>query len=81
MSNRKATSPSVASKAAQVLKDPNASAISKQLAGSALSQVNKSHETGKKMETVASNVLKSEKYNDTTKELAATVLSQSDKAR
>ena len=61
--------------------NPNSSEIAKKLAGSALSQKIKTHETNKEMETIASNVLKSEKYSDTTKELAASILSQSDKNR
>lgn len=71
----------MASDAAKILQDENASAIQKRLAGSVLSQVNKTHETGKEMETIASNVLKSEKYSEETKSLAASVLSQSDKQR
>lgn len=81
MANKKHTSSSIASKAAQVLQDKNASEIAKQLAGSALSQVNSCHETGKAMEKIASQVLKSDKYSEITKELAASVLSQSDKNR
>jgi hypothetical protein len=81
MANKKVTSDKIASKASKVLKNPNASEIAKKLAGSALSQKIKSHETSKEMETIASKVLKSEKYNDITKELAASILSQSDKNR
>jgi len=81
MANNKITSDRVASLAAQILHDKNASAAAKSLAGSALSQVNKGNETGKEMETLASSVLKSPKYSPETKELAGTVLSQSDKKR
>ena len=81
MKNTKTTSAKIASDAAKTLKDPNASAIAKQLAGSALSQANKSHQTGKEMEDMASKVLASKKYSDQTKELAASVLSQSVKER
>lgn len=73
--NTKKTSSTIASQAAQVLKDPNASAIQKSLAGSALSQSGTSNQTGGKMETTASKVLNSSKYNDQTKTLAASVLS------
>jgi hypothetical protein len=81
MSNKKVTSNKIASKASKILTDNNSSEIAKKLAASALSQKNKTHQTGKEMETVASNVLKSDKYSDTTKELAASILSQSDKKR
>lgn len=79
--NTKKTSKSVASLAAQILQDSNASAIQKRLAGSALAQSSSAKQTGSEMETVASNVLRSDKYNSTTKEMAATVLSQSNKER
>lgn len=76
--NTKKTSSTIA---AQVLKDPNASAIQKSLAGSALSQSGTSNQTGGKMETTASKVLNSPKYSDQTKTLAASVLSQANKER
>lgn len=79
--NKKVTSPSIASTAAKILRDENSSNIAKKLAGSALSQANKIHETGKEMEKIASDVLKSDKYSDTTKSLAGSVVSQSDKKR
>ena len=81
MTNKKVTSDKIATTASKVLTNPNSSQIAKKLAGSALSQKTKTHETGKKIEKIASNVLKSEKYSDTTKELAASILSQSDKNR
>lgn len=79
--NSKTTSKNVASIAAQVLKNDDASNIQKKLAGSALSQRNSSNQTGAEMESIASKVLKSEKYSETTKELAASILSQSNKER
>lgn len=79
--NTKKTSSTIASQAAQVLNDPNASAIQKSLAGSALSQSGTSNQTGGKMETTASKVLNSSKYNDQTKTFAASVLSQANKGR
>ncbi|ECA4737029.1 hypothetical protein ELQ56_07425 [Salmonella enterica subsp. enterica serovar Lerum] len=79
--NTKKTSSTIASQAAQVLKNPNASAIQKSLSGSALSQSGTSNQTGGKMETKASKVLNSSKYNDQTKTLAASVLSQANKDR
>ena len=75
--NTKKTSKKIASDAARILTDPNASQIQKELAGSAMSQANTGNQTGAEMETKASNVLKSNKYSDKTKEIAATVLSQS----
>lgn len=79
--NKKKTSADVASKASDILRDPNASATAKSLAASAMSQRNKSHQTGAEMEDKASKVLKSDKYSDATKEMAASVLSQSNKER
>lgn len=81
MSNRKITSPSVASEAARILQDPGASATAKRLAGSALSQRVPSHQTGASMEDLASRVLDSSKYGETTKTFAGSVLSQSNKDR
>lgn len=78
MANKK-TSPEMASFASVILRDPNASAIQKQLAGSVLSQANTDNETSKKMETIASKVLQSDKYSEETKSLAGSVLSQSKK--
>ena len=79
--NTKRTSSKIGTLASEVLRDPNASQIPKELAASAMSQTNTSNQTGAEMETKASNVLNSEKYNDTTKALAASVLAQSNKKR
>lgn len=79
--NKKTTSRNVASKAAKVLGNENSSAIQTSLAGSALSQCNKSNQTGKSMEHIASRALESDKYSDLTKTFAASVLSQSNKKR
>lgn len=79
--NKKTTSKGVASKAAKVLSNPNASKIQKSLAASAMAQVDKSKQTGKEMESKASAVLKSDKYSEETKEFAASVLAQSNKNR
>ena len=78
--NRKRTSKEVSSLAGQVLQDPGASKIQKQLAGAALSQRSPEKQTGSLLEDLASKVLSSPKYNDVTKTLAGTVLSQSNKA-
>lgn len=79
--NKKTSSPELTSKAAATLRDPNASAIKKTLAGSVMSQANSAHQTGKAMEATASSVLRSEKYSDETKAFAASLVSQSNKAR
>ena len=79
--NKKATSPQVATKASDILRNPNSSATAKSLAGSALSQVQRTHQTGKEIEAKASAVLKSEKYNDLNKTIAGTLVSQSNKNR
>ncbi|MQA23646.1 hypothetical protein [Rugamonas rivuli] len=79
--NKKVTSPQVASKASDILRDKNSSATAKSLAASALSQVQRSHQTGKDMEAQASAVLKSDKYSAESKAIAASLVSQSNKAR
>ncbi|MCX2429616.1 hypothetical protein [Pedobacter sp. GR22-10] len=79
--NQKTTSPEVASKASEILRNPNSSTIAKELAGSALSQRTKGNQTGSIMEEKASKVLTSDKYSKDTKEMAASVLSQSNKDR
>lgn len=77
----KKTSPGVAALASKVLTNNNSSATAKQLAGSALSQVNKGNQTGGKLEDLAAKVLDSPKYSADTKTLAGSVLSQSVKSR
>lgn len=79
--NSKKTSPKVASTAAEILRDPHASAIQKSLAGSALAQADGGKQTGAAMEDKASRVLSSGKYSAETKALAGSVVSQSNKAR
>lgn len=79
--NPKQTSDDVASRAARILQDANASQIQRSLAGSALAQNGTSKQTGAEMEEIASKALSSDKYNATTKELAASVLSQSNRDR
>ncbi|WP_404704841.1 hypothetical protein [Yersinia vastinensis] len=79
--NTKKTSQSVASQAAKILKDPNASAIEKSLAGSAPSQSSTNNQTGAHMEDVASQVLANSKYSEQTKTLAGSVLAQANKKR
>lgn len=79
--NKKKTSSTIATKAAETLRDPNASATAKSLAASALAQSGTSKQTGAAMEDKASQVLSSTKYSDETKALAGSVLSQSNKKR
>lgn len=79
--NPKQTSSRIATIASDVLHDPNASDISKRLAGSALAQRSTSRQTGAEMEEVAARVLNSDKYSAINKELAASILSQSNKER
>lgn len=79
--SKKITSSGVAALASKVLTSNNSSATAKQLAGSALSQVNKGNNTGSKLEDLASKVLDSTKYSAETKTLAGSVLSQSVKSR
>ncbi|WP_440481965.1 hypothetical protein [Serratia marcescens] len=81
MANNKQTSKSVASTAAQTLKNPNASAIQKSLAGSALAQSGTSKQTGASMEAKASAALDNPRSAALTRTLAGTVVSQSDKKR
>lgn len=81
VTNKKQSSPQMASLASTILTHRGSSQIQKTLAGSVLSQSGTSHQTGAEMESVASAVLTSDKYNDVTKSLAASVLSQSNKKR
>ncbi|MCP3957374.1 MAG: hypothetical protein GY719_05940 [bacterium] len=78
---KKKSSKQVASEAARVLQDRSASATTKRLAGSVLSQADRSKDTGAELEDLASKVLKSPKYSEETKTLAGSVLSQSRKER
>ena len=79
--NNKTTSKEIASLASRILTHESSSKIAKELAGSALSQINKGKQTGAEMEDKASKVLNSDKYSDDTKSLAASILSQSNKDR
>lgn len=81
MVNKKTTSDKIASLASHILQDKNASDTAKSLAGSALSQVNHSHQTGNELEDLAARVLQSNKYSKETREIAGSVLSQSNKKR
>jgi hypothetical protein len=79
--NTKKTSSNMATLAAQTLNNPNASAIAKSLAASALAQHGTDKQTGAHMEEQAGKALQSDKYSEQTKSLAASVLSQANKER
>ncbi|MBE7004741.1 MAG: hypothetical protein E7425_10785 [Ruminococcaceae bacterium] len=79
--NNKRSSKNLASTAAKILNNDNASKIQRSLAGGVLSQRNPNKQTGADMESKASKVLSSEKYSDTTKSLAASLVSQSNRER
>jgi len=79
MTNKKNTSKEIASKAGSILQDSNASAIQKQLAGSALNQIQKGHQPSEEVQAKAGMVLQSEKYSEDTKALAASIVAQSPK--
>lgn len=77
--NKKLSSQEMVRQASETLRNPDASAIQKSLAGSVLSQAAKGKQTGAEMEKMASEVLRNDKYADATQSLAASVLSQSNK--
>ncbi|AVI87368.1 hypothetical protein BTW15_19215 [Pseudomonas syringae pv. tomato] len=79
--NTKATSNKVAQLASETLRNPNASAIAKSLAASALAQTHTDKQTGSDMEHKAGQVLQSEKYSEATKALAGSLVSQANKER
>jgi hypothetical protein len=75
--NKKQSSDTLSQIASETLRNINASATAKSLAGSVLSQSHTNRQTSETMESVASKVLQSNKYSESTKTLAASVLSQS----
>lgn len=79
--NTKKTSDKMATLAARTLTDPNASAIAKSLAASALAQSGTDKQTSADMEEKAGKALQSGHYSEKTKSLAASVLSQANKER
>lgn len=79
--NKKHSSPKLASQAAKALQNDNSSNVKKTLAASVVAQASTGKQTGPEMETLASNVLKSSKYSEETKSYAASLLSQSNKSR
>ncbi len=81
MANKKQTSPSVGTVASNTLRDPNASAIQRSMAASALAQCGTGKQTGANMEHKAGQALSRENSADLTRTLAATLVSQSNKDR
>ncbi|HCT5130962.1 TPA: hypothetical protein OTZ50_000685 [Aeromonas hydrophila] len=81
MTNKKQTSSSVASQAAQVLNDPHASDIQKSFAGSVLAQARTGKQPSPEMESKAGAALQSDKYSELTKTFAGSIVAQSDKDR
>lgn len=79
--NTKKTFDKLATLAAETLNNPNASAIAKSLAASALAQCGTDKQTSAEMEEKAGKALQSGKYSEDTKSLAASVLSQANKER
>ena len=76
MSTSRKSSSREASKAAKVLQDPTASARTKSLAASVLSQVRPNAETSAEMAERAAKVLESPSASATARSLAGSVLSQ-----
>lgn len=70
------TSPSVATKASQVLRSPGASAAAKSVAASALSQAGTNKTTSPKVAATAARTLDSTKASSTAKTIAGSVLTQ-----
>jgi len=81
MSNKKRTSAEIGTLAAKTLQNPNASAIQKTLAASAMSQISPDKSTGSVVEDKASAALRNPNSSPITKSLAGAVLSQSEKER
>lgn len=79
--NHKQSSPQVASLAAQTLRDPKASALQHQLAGSVMAQARTGKQTGADMERVASTALRNPRSSEVTQTLAASLVSQSNRQR
>lgn len=73
------TSPSVASKASQVLRAPGASSAAKSVAASALSQAGIHKTTSAKVAATAAKTLDSAKASSTAKTSAGSVLTQKTK--
>lgn len=74
--NKEKTGKSVASKASAILSNPHASARSKAVAGSALSQVVPGRSTSKPVATKAANVLDDGRSGAKSRSVAGSVLTQ-----
>lgn len=82
MATSKATSPKVATKASQVLKDKTASKGAKQAAASVLTQTKtKREDTSAKVATSASSVLHDKKATPSEKSVAGSALAQTRKKK
>lgn len=79
--NTKQTSQRVATLAGRTLQNPNASALQRSLAGSALRQAGSPAQTGAKTEGKAAAALDNPRASATTQALAGSVVSQSNKSR
>ncbi len=66
----------MATTASVAMKNPKTGKAVKQLAGSALSQVNRRKQTSRKLETLAGRVLNDPKSSEVARKLAASVLTQ-----
>ncbi|KYF69653.1 hypothetical protein [Sorangium cellulosum] len=75
---KKHTSSRKATKAAEILRDPNASKIARSLAGSALRQTDPKAVTSPEMAEKAAKALESGSTSKETKSLAGTVLTQAE---
>lgn len=73
------TSPSVASKASEVLRTPGASRAAKSVAASALSQAGTNKTTSAKVAATAARTLDNAKASSTVKTIAGSVLTQKTK--
>jgi hypothetical protein len=78
---RKSTSGTVGTVAGRTLSNPNASALQRSLAASALAQAGTSKATGKAMEAKASTALQNPNASARMKQLAWSVTSQSIRKR
>lgn len=79
MPKNEKTSPSVATKASQVMRTPGASAAAKSVAASALSQAGTNKTTSPKVAATAARTLDSTKATSTAKAIAGSVLTQKTK--
>jgi len=79
MSRNEKTGPRVTKTAALVLRDPNASALAKSLAGSGLAQAHTTKQTSPAVARTAAKALNDGRTSTTTRALAGSVLTQKPK--